>query len=148
MSHTEPHTCPCGARVDVRICDRRHGYSAAFHDAEGRQTMVCQCGQPLFRLFTQGQLRPAATTRSPTEMIELGYTYTDTLTGFTGIATGHVRYITGCNQVLVQPRASGDLTKLPEPEWIDEQRLVLADAERIEIDNGDDPGFGPEAPKR
>ena len=35
----------------------------------------------------------------------LGRTATDKITGFSGIATGFVVYITGCNQYLINPKA-------------------------------------------
>lgn len=36
-------------------------------------------------------------------MKELGRKYKDKITGFEGVATGYVRYLTGCNQVLLAP---------------------------------------------
>lgn len=78
----------------------------------------------------------------------LGRTYRDKVTGFTGVAVGHVEYLTGCNQTLLQPKGA-DSTKRPNAEWFDDQRLVLVDVEaRVVLDNGSTPGADREAPKR
>lgn len=52
----------------------------------------------------------------------LGKTVVDSMTGFTGVAIGHVEYVTGCNQTLVQPRCKpeGDFV---ESRWLDDERL-------------------------
>ncbi len=78
--------------------------------------------------------------------ITLGNTYTDNLTGFTGVATGHAEYLTGCAQTLLQPRGA-DPTKRPESEWFDDQRLVPVQAEQVTLDNGRTPGCDKPAPK-
>lgn len=66
------------------------------------------------------------------DMFELGFEYVDKVTGFKGFAIGHVKYITGCYQVLLQPR--GDGKTRPESEWFDEARVVFTEnKERIEI---------------
>ena len=54
--------------------------------------------------------------------IVMGRTYRDVITGFTGIATGYLTYITGCDNVLIRPPVKDDGT-LPEGEWIDIERL-------------------------
>lgn len=78
----------------------------------------------------------------------LGRTYRDMVTGFTGVAVGHVEYLTGCNQTLLQPKCD-DSTKRPAGEWFDDQRLELVDdARRVILDNGSTPGSDREAPKR
>jgi hypothetical protein len=81
--------------------------------------------------------------------IELGMKYRDKISGFTGVATGYVRYITGCNQVLLGPKAKDDGT-LPSSEWFDEQRVedVTEAGGRVVLDNGATPGFDRPAPKR
>lgn len=78
--------------------------------------------------------------------INLGNTYQDKITGFQGVATGHVHYLTGCNQVLLAPKAISEFGK--EPAWFDEQRLELLDAPRITLDNSKTPGFDKQAPVR
>ena len=52
----------------------------------------------------------------------LGRTYMDKITGFTGVATGFVTYITGCDQVLLVPSV-GDDGKRREGEWWDIVRI-------------------------
>jgi hypothetical protein len=79
--------------------------------------------------------------------IALGATYRDCITGFEGVATGYVVYITGCNQALLVPRAKDGA--LVEAQWFDEQRLAnVPEAKIIKIDNGATPGFDRPAPKR
>lgn len=80
----------------------------------------------------------------------LGCTVTDNITGFTGVVTGQVRYITGCNQVLVQPRLpdTADKHDMPTSSWIDEQRLTVLDSiDRVVLNNGPTPGFDKPAPR-
>ena len=78
----------------------------------------------------------------------LGYTFKDKITGFTGVAIGHVEYLTGCNQTLLQPKTN-DGAKRPDAEWFDDQRIeqdeILA---RVTLNNGSTPGCDREAPKR
>lgn len=79
--------------------------------------------------------------------IVLGNTYTDRITGFTGIAVGHCEYLTGCNQTLLSPRGS-DSGKRPESEWFDDQRLEInLGVEPFELDNGATPGCDKAAPR-
>ena len=56
-------------------------------------------------------------------MFELGKTAKDVITGFSGVITGHVRYLTGCDQYLLQPKMA-EKGKRPAAEWFDETRLV------------------------
>lgn len=80
-------------------------------------------------------------------MAKLGATYEDRITGFRGVATGYVQYITGCNQVLLAPRSTDGGMK--DSQWIDEQRLEIDDfTPAITINNGATPGFDRAAPKR
>lgn len=77
----------------------------------------------------------------------IGKSVTDKITGFAGVVIGRVEYITGCNQLLVQPRVT-DPSKVPESSWIDEQRIdVQQDAGVVTLDNGVTPGFDKAAPK-
>ena len=78
---------------------------------------------------------------------QLGKTYKCKITGFSGVATGHVRYVTGCNQVLITPPVDND-GKLREAQWFDEQRLEDMGADQIVLDNSVTPGFDKQAPKR
>lgn len=80
--------------------------------------------------------------------IKLGQKVRDKITGFMGVVTGKVQYISGCHQALVAPAASVDGRSLGEPQWFDEQRLLVTDAKPIKLDNGDSSGSDRQAPKR
>jgi hypothetical protein len=81
-------------------------------------------------------------------MINLGMTYKDRITGFTGVATGFVRYITGCNQVLLAPRCSDD-GALRDSQWFDQQRVdEQPQFPPVALDNGSTPGCDRAAPRR
>lgn len=79
--------------------------------------------------------------------IELGKTYSDKITGFKGVATGHCGYLSGCNQTLLVPAVKDD-GSFQEGQWFDDQRMVVDDAvDKISLDNGKTPGCDIEAPK-
>ncbi len=77
----------------------------------------------------------------------LGRSVRDRITGFAGIVTGHVSYISGCNQVLVVPPVKQDGT-LAEAQWFDEQRMEITSADVLTLDNSRTPGPDMEPPKR
>lgn len=79
--------------------------------------------------------------------IILGQSYEDKITGFSGVATGFVTYISGCNQALLSPKVGSD-GALRDPAWFDVQRLAQVKAERIVLDNGATPGSDRQAPVR
>ncbi len=81
------------------------------------------------------------------QMITLGRTYKDKITGFKGVATGFAAYISGCNQVLLAPPAGQD-GGIIESQWYDEQRLIQVGKKIITLDNTKTPGFDKAAPKR
>ena len=64
--------------------------------------------------------------------IKLGQKVQDAVTGFQGIVTGHVEYLTGCNQSLVQPavKPEGDFV---ESRWFDDDRLSVIVAKPISL---------------
>lgn len=73
----------------------------------------------------------------------IGRTAKDKVTGFAGIVTGVVYYITGCHQALVVPKVK-EIHEMPNGQWIDVQRLDCNREEPvIEIDNTD--ANGPDA---
>jgi len=80
-------------------------------------------------------------------MIALGTTVKDKITGFTGVVTGFVTYISGCNQALVTPKTGKD-GSMRDAHWFDEQRLVVLKAARVVLDNGNTPGADIPAPVR
>lgn len=79
--------------------------------------------------------------------IELGATYTDVITGFTGVATGLCIYISGCSQVLLTAQ-SLDTTAETIQKWIDIQRCRRTGAGVIVLDNVATPGCAIAAPVR
>lgn len=54
---------------------------------------------------------------------ELGLEVKDKVTGFTGIVMGQARYLTGCDQLCVQPKCEKEMT-YPAAEWFDDGRLI------------------------
>lgn len=80
-------------------------------------------------------------------MIEIGSEVQDVITGFKGIVTGRVEYITGCNQVLVAPKAAKD-GSMRDSTWIDEQRVKVTKKAKTFFDNGKTPGFDKQPPVR
>jgi hypothetical protein len=56
-------------------------------------------------------------------MVKLGDKVTDSLTGFTGIATARTEYLYGCVRILVEPTELRD-GKPVEGQYFDEQRLA------------------------
>ena len=76
----------------------------------------------------------------------LGRTYEDKISKFKGVCTGYVRYITGCDQVLLSAPIGADGSE--KTLWTDVQRAVEVDADRIVLDNGETPGFDVAAPVR
>lgn len=81
------------------------------------------------------------------DQINLGARFRDRITGFTGVATGLVQYISGCNQVLLVPAAK-DGNELKSGEWFDVQRVEVIDGDVIVLDNQHTPGCDQPAPKR
>ena len=54
--------------------------------------------------------------------IEMGQEVKDKITGFSGYVVGICRYITGCDQILVQPKVKKD-GEFVESRWVDDMRL-------------------------
>lgn len=80
--------------------------------------------------------------------VNIGKTATDRIIGFTGVIIGRVEYITGCNQLLVQPKAQEGTFKMPDSCWIDEQRCdINTTVETVSLQNGSTPGSDKAAPK-
>lgn len=79
--------------------------------------------------------------------MQLGWKAKDVITGFEGVITGRVEYLTGCNQCLLTPKAMKGVP-MPDPRWFDEQRLKRVGSTEVKIDNGPNPGFDKAAPIR
>jgi len=78
--------------------------------------------------------------------IVLGCTVQDRISGFIGVVTGLVYYVTGCNQALVQPRSKPDGDYI-QSQWFDLERLDRCGNEVIKLRDGN-PGFDKPAPRR
>jgi len=79
--------------------------------------------------------------------VTLGATYRDKITGFKGVCTGRVCYISGCDQALLAPKVGKD-GKMSGAEWFDVQRLDRVDAKIIALENDYTPGADAPAPIR
>lgn len=77
----------------------------------------------------------------------IGRTVRDQITGFQGVVTGRVEYLTGCNQLLVAP-PTDKTGALRDSQWFDEQRCAVTNAKKIAIDNGTSPGADKTPPVR
>jgi hypothetical protein len=81
--------------------------------------------------------------------IKLGSKVRDKITGFEGIVTSHVRYLTGCDQHGVTPEAKDG--KIQESEYFDYKRLETI-GEGINIEDvsvkGNPGGINRDAPRR
>lgn len=73
-------------------------------------------------------------------MHKLGQEGRDKITGFKGIITCHVRYITGCDQYGLTPKAKNGETK--SSQWFDEARIEIIGKgiEIEEVTDQRDPG--------
>lgn len=69
----------------------------------------------------------------------LGMKYRDKVTGFEGVATGYVQYLSGCNQILLVPHAAKN--EFMDGQWLDEQRLEKRPGKRVTLDNAKSNGF-------
>lgn len=58
--------------------------------------------------------------------IKLGMEAKDQLTGFEGIVTARIDYLTGCVQYKVTPKSLSKDGKPEDGEWLDESRLIAS----------------------
>lgn len=65
-------------------------------------------------------------------MIKLGSRVKDSLTGFTGIATGRTEWMFGCARISIEPEELKD-GKPIEMAWFDEQRVVVIEDKAIDV---------------
>ena len=61
---------------------------------------------------------------------EFGTRARDVVTGFEGTVTGHVSYMTGCDQYILTPRVDKD-GKVVDSRWFDELRLEAVEAATV-----------------
>ncbi len=71
----------------------------------------------------------------------MGKRVRDKVTGLEGVVTGKATYITGCDQVCVQPKVDKD-GKYTEGRWIDITRVEVVD-EQLAMAN-ETPDSGPD----
>ena len=80
--------------------------------------------------------------------LPLGATAADRITGFTGVVTGYVQYLTGCHHVLLAPRVGADGAPR-SAEWFDVARLqVDRTIPPVALAASDERGFDKSAPVR
>ena len=59
---------------------------------------------------------------------KLGQTLKDSITGFSGIATGKAEFLNGQVQFGLKPKQKEGETKVPEAEWFDASQLVFVNS--------------------
>lgn len=69
-------------------------------------------------------------------MIMLGQKARDVVTGFTGIVTARVQYLTGCDQYALNPGLDKD-GKIMDGHYFDENRLVIVDEVPLKLPRAD-----------
>lgn len=69
-----------------------------------------------------------------------GKTASDKITGFSGTITGVALYISGCHQACLQPKVNEKGENI-EARWFDVQRLDVAQAPAIVLENSEQPGM-------
>lgn len=67
-------------------------------------------------------------------VINLGDRCVDKITGFRGVVTGHCQYISGCDQILLQPRVKDDGDAV-NGRWFDIDRCEVVEAGAVSIDS-------------
>jgi hypothetical protein len=82
-------------------------------------------------------------------MVTLGCEAKDKITGFQGIVTGHVKYLYGCDQYGLTPKASEDGT-IKDTQFFDEGRVEVIDRgvlpEEVQVEKRG--GVNRDAPRR
>lgn len=75
--------------------------------------------------------------------INLGAHVRDTITGFRGVVTARIEYLTGCRQYTLTPTTLHDAKPIPS-EWFDESRLEdLGQWKSLSLPVGPAPAPGP-----
>jgi len=79
--------------------------------------------------------------------IELGKKYRDKVTGFEGVATGHHKWLTGCDTLSLQPPVDKD-GKVPGTQGFDINRLEEVADEQVEVETKDRRGGPQDSPRQ
>ena len=74
-------------------------------------------------------------------MVKLGSRVKDTVSGFTGIATGRAEYLYGCVRILIESESLHDGRPV-EGEWFDEQRVEVVKEKRAEVNKDNSASSG------
>lgn len=82
----------------------------------------------------------------PYEGFECGDRIRDIITGYEGVCIGRIEYISGCNQLLLQPKAGPD--KEPQSHWFDVERVELVDKAQVTVKTRRTGGDTPPAPRQ
>ena len=67
------------------------------------------------------------------EKIKVGATVKDIITGFTGVVMARAEYLTGCERYGILPKGLTAEGKIPDWEWIDENRLLTTEPGIIKL---------------
>ena len=65
------------------------------------------------------------------KQIQMGDEVKDTLSGYQGIAAGFMRYLTGCDQILINPVGVDKEGKLRESHYFDVERVVVIEEQKV-----------------
>ncbi len=79
---------------------------------------------------------------------ELGTRARDIVTGFEGVVTAKVEYLTGCIQYAIKPPELDKDGKMRDAHYFDEDSLVAVDAKRVVINVETDGGPQRDCPPR
>ncbi|MEP1521974.1 hypothetical protein [Ascidiaceihabitans sp.] len=87
-----------------------------------------------------------AKANDPYEGIECGDQIRDTITGYEGVCIGRIEYISGCNQLLCQPKAGEG--KEPQSHWFDVERVELVHKAQVVVKSRRTGGETPPKPRQ
>jgi hypothetical protein len=73
-----------------------------------------------------------APSNDPFMGMDLGDEVVDRITGFTGVVMAKIQYLTGCDQMQVQPKAESSM-KLNDSLWFDVERLQLLSSGVVKV---------------
>jgi hypothetical protein len=134
----------CGCGASINLDSGTSGPGAYPYVPEGKIVDTFKAWMVEHQLCRE-RISTAAPT--PGENMELGTTVSDVISGFKGVVTGVVNYLSGCSQAFVVPRV-GDDGRFVDGQWFDLQRLVVEPVPKVELNNGATPGFDAAPPRR